>query len=383
MKLTLVNILYGAGAICLVCLSTLGQVSTPTSTPEEAVKVATDEVKLNVMARDRFGKFVPTLTPDDLLIVEEETPQVITSMRRVPASVLFLLDTGGDLNFVKSVATTKLTAKVVIDNLSPEDNIAVIQYSDRVETVSDWTHNYDEVFANMDKWLLSGKRSRLSDGLNAAVGLFKSQPIENRHLVLISDGLESVADDSAIQNAIQNLLATNITVHVISYTQLEQQRAQKASQRVSLGRRDTKPRIPTYIFDDMVKSLPVAEEVRSFLKAQNESQNILIVSLDNERTKFIRAKREAWKTSERQLRELADDTGGVFEAPEETTILLEFAVEVARAIGSQYVVTYSPTKPISKLQEIEIRKVRVGTSCQGVEIRSRHRLFLQQTKRIK
>lgn len=360
--------------------SALAQEPMATATPDETVKVATEEVKLNVMARNSFGRFVSTLKPDDLLIVEEGTPQTITSMRRVSANVLFLLDTGGDLNFAKNVATTKITAKITIDKLSAADNIAVIQYSDKIETVAAWTKDHSAIFHSLDKRLISGKRSRFSDALNAAVALFQTQPLENRHLVLISDGLESIANDAARQNALQNILAANITIHVISYTQIEQLRAQKASQRVTFGKGDTKPRVPTYIYDEMLKSLPVAEEVRRFLKTQNESQHIVVVSLDKERIKFIHGKRDAWRTSETLLRELAEDTGGVFHTPEEPTTMLEFAVEVARAIGSQYVVTYSPTKPVSESPGVEIRKVRVGSHCDGVEIRSRQKLILHQAK---
>ena len=151
--------------------SALAQQPMATATPDETVKVATEEVKLNVMARNSFGRFVSTLKPDDLLIVEEGTPQTITSMRRVSANVLFLLDTGGDLNFAKNVATTKITAKITIDKLSAADNIAVIQYSDKIETVAAWTKDHSAIFHSLDKRLISGKRSRFSDALNAAVSL--------------------------------------------------------------------------------------------------------------------------------------------------------------------------------------------------------------------
>lgn len=384
MKTGFANLSFALSLVILLCLAVFPQEPTPTPSPtptppDEPVKVVTEEVKLNVMARNTYGKFVPTLKPDDLLIVEEGTPQTITSMRRVPANVLFLLDTGGELNFVKSVVLTKLMAKIVIDRLGDDDTIAAIQYSDKIETVSDWTKDREAIFESLDKRLFSGKRSRFSDGLNAAVDLFDSRPLENRHLVLISDGLESVADVTKRQNALQNILAANITIHVISYTLLEEQRAKKASQRITLGKGDTKPRVPDYIFDSMLKSLPVKEEVRRFLKTANEAQRIVIVTLDNERVRFIRARRESWRESETRMRELAEDTGGVFHAPEEPVTMLEFAFEVAGAIGSQYVVTYSPTKPVADLPRGETRKVRVGTHCDGVEIRSRQKLILNRT----
>jgi hypothetical protein len=82
--------------------------------------------------------------------------------------------------------------------------------------------------------------------------MFKARPFENRHLVLISDGVETVADETAQRIALRNLLATNITVHVISYTQLQEQMAQKSTQRIRLGDGKTKPRIPPFIYESML-----------------------------------------------------------------------------------------------------------------------------------
>lgn len=73
------------------------QYPSPTPTPpEEMIKVYTEEVNLNVTAQTDSGKFVPSLKADDLLVVEEGTPQTINAMKRVPANVLLLLNTGLD-----------------------------------------------------------------------------------------------------------------------------------------------------------------------------------------------------------------------------------------------------------------------------------------------
>ena len=361
----------------LFSLTVFAQQPTPTP-PDERIKIQTEEVHLNVMAQSSFGRFVPTLKPEDLLVVESGDPQTITSMRRVPANVLLLLDTGRELNFVKTVALTKLTAKILIDNLSAEDSIAVVQYADKIETISDWTSDHASVFSELDNKLFSGKRQRFAEAINQAIGVFNTRPLENRQLVLISDGLDTVADAVALQMAMRNLLAANITIHVIAYTQLEERAAQESTQRIKIGKGDTKPRVPEYIFDDIVKSMPVREETRRFLKSMNASQRIVIIQLDNERIRRVRVKREAWRVSENRMQELADDTGGSFHAPEETETMWKFAAEVARAIGSQYVITYMPTKPFVDSAQNETRKVRVGTHCDGVQIRSRQKIVLNR-----
>ena len=357
-------------------LSILAQEPSPTP-PDEAVKILTEEVHLNVSAQDDNGKFVPTLTKDDLLIVESGDPQTITSMRRVPANILLLLDTGGNLTYAKNVAATGVAAKVFVKYLSSEDTLAVMQYNDKIETISDWTDDFNSAMKAMDGKLLSGKRSRFSEALNAADEMFKSRPLENRHLVLISDGVETVADNIAQQTALQNLLAANITVHVISYTQLEEQRTRKAARRINLGDGKTKPRIPPDIFEMIFLTDNLTFEQKAFLKVMNEAQRIVIVNLDNEMLRTIRSKREEWQTSEIKLQNLAENTGGIFQAPEEYETMLRFAAEIAAAVDSNYVITYTPKRPIADAPDGETRKVRVSSHRAGVRIKSRQKIIVE------
>jgi hypothetical protein len=107
----------------------------------------------------------------------------------------------------------------------------------------------------------------------------------------------------------------------------------------------------------------------------NEAQRIIIVTLDNERIKLIKQRREAWLGSEDQMRGLADDTGGMFHAPEEIETMWSFALEIANNIDSEYVVTYTPTKPFAASSG-ESRKVIVSTHRDGVHVRARQKLIL-------
>lgn len=350
----------------------------PTPPDNEPIKILTEEVNLNVSAQYSNGKFVPTLTKDDLLIVESGEPQTITSIKRVPAQVLLLLDTGSDINFAKNTAMTGITAKVFVKYLSPKDSLAVMQYNNKIEAISDWTSDFNAAMTEMDKKLFGGRRSRFSEALNAAVEMFKSRPLENRHLVLITDGAESVADQAARQAALQNLLAANITVHVISYTQMEEQRARKAARPIKLGDGKTQPRVPEYIYDDILRGINLRPEQKRFLKTANQAQRLVIVNLDNEMMKTVRRKREEWRNSETKLQTLADDSGGVFQASESLESMWKFAAEVANAVDSQYVVTYMPIRSIAESPLSETRKVRVSSPCDGVRIKSRQQIVVSK-----
>lgn len=100
----------------------------------------------------------------------------------------------------------------------------------------------------------------------------------------------------------------------------------------------------------------------------------MIFDIDRERLKLVRRKSEEWGESQIKLQNLAEDTGGMFQAPEQPETLLKLAAQVANAVDSNYVITYIPTKPLT--QGLESRKV--SSHCNGVTIRARHRIVLNQ-----
>lgn len=64
---------------------------------------------------------------------------------------------------------------------------------------------------------------------------------------------------------------------------------------------------------------------------------------------FIRSRREYLKslgTSQLQLAILAQYTGGEFLLPESLVEIVDQAAKVSQSIKSQYVVTYSPKRPL-------------------------------------
>src|ERR1044072_8011683 len=69
----------------------------------ETVKVYTEEVRLPVVAYDDRERFDPTLTADDVLVLEDGVPQRVRSVRRVPANILLVFDMGGQVTAARAV----------------------------------------------------------------------------------------------------------------------------------------------------------------------------------------------------------------------------------------------------------------------------------------
>ncbi len=104
-------------------------------------KVFVEEIKLNVLAFDASGKFASGVNKEDLVISEDGRLHQPTSLRRIPANVLIVLDVGNEISFGKRRKITSDTALALVGALQSEDSIAVMQYGDKVEFLAEWTQD--------------------------------------------------------------------------------------------------------------------------------------------------------------------------------------------------------------------------------------------------
>src|SRR5438445_1892225 len=106
----------------------------PTPTPaDDTLRIHTEEIKLNVLAFDERGNFFRDVNANDLVITEDNILHQPASVRRMPANVLIVMDTGGELRVVKSLEQTRKIARGVVQALRPGDSVAIMQYSDKAE----------------------------------------------------------------------------------------------------------------------------------------------------------------------------------------------------------------------------------------------------------
>src|SRR5256714_3003593 len=130
--LILLTILF-VGTLCLSASTSEAQTITPLPSPspsptasesQEKVSVFTEEVVIPVTAYDDSGHLSVALEPQDILVFEDDVRQTVRSIRRIPANVLLLLDTGGELNPAMRVSTTRDLATRLISNLRTGDRVA-------------------------------------------------------------------------------------------------------------------------------------------------------------------------------------------------------------------------------------------------------------------
>ena len=348
---------------------TLGAFTTEATAQDDAgqdvLRVSVEEVRIPVAAYDAGGRFDPTLSVDDLLVREDGVSQSVKGVFRLPAYVLLLADTGGELNPVKTARLTGGVAAGLVSALRHGDSVALMQVSNRAELIQGWTSDLYGAANTAGTKLLSGKRSALAEGLVRAREYLKGAPAGNRHLVIISDGLDSGAGPLNFSEALKGLAASGVTVHVISYTTL----GLKAKRPPA-----TRPRERNSMPEEGIMSLPKDDanpkdqvpNMRGIMEAKGGG----VVDLDRLFRRGGKVKKELARR-EAEFGELAAETGGGLWLPSTADEMLRQAAEAAREIDARYVVTYKPRRPLADAKPGEYRKLDVLARRQGLIVRSR------------
>lgn len=329
---------------------------------QEQVRVFTEEVIIPLFADEDSGRSAFPLDPRDIMVFEDDVPQQVRSIHRVPASVLLLLDTSGEMNPAMSVRTTREVAMRVVSNLTSGDRVAALQFGGRMGLLQDWTTEKDAVTHALKTKLFSGKRARLVEALMAAASKLKETPIGNRHIVLITDGVESSGARAQLTEAVKQLLDAHVTVYVISYGMLGRKIIDRQNPMVKVT--NTKRRNAKDIADEIMNPTQPSD-------AQRKDKIYVVIDTDVAMRRKRGDYEEAAKESEKWLAALAENTGGLMASPQSPDEMIRQGEEVARQIGSQYVVTYTPKRPLASAAEGEYRALRVVSLRLGTQVRTR------------
>lgn len=335
----------------------------PSPSPEESVRVFTEEVRLPVVAFDSYGHYDPTLELDDILVLEDGVIQQLRSVRHIPANVLFILDTGGESSGLggmsKSTSLTRQVASKLIAQLADGDSIAVMQSGNTSEMLQPWTTDKNTVLRTLKNKLLSTKRSRISEAIaNASVQL-RERPEGSRHVVMITDGVDTPGGKVDREDAMRKLIAARATVHIISYTEFVQQKSDKKSSSTSAGQRPP-------------SSDPITATDPTLPPGTTRSPSFGIgIRFDPAMRRMRKAYEAEVKKSEQALKNIAEETGGRIMLPVNSQEMLAQASEIAQAIGAEYVVTYRPKRPLAEANPGEYRRIEVASRRVGLSLHAR------------
>ena len=370
------------------------QKPTPVPTPSRPgqdvqpdVRVYTEEVRIPVFARDDYGRFDPSLETDDVLILEDNVPQLVRSVRRVPASVLLVINTGGELNAGMRTNVTRQLALNLVGHLREGDSVAVLQFNRRTELVQNWTNDFDAASRSLRTKFGSGTGARHADALTRAARLFDGQPLGNRHVVLVTDGVETPGGDESPEElgrilqgteanvlggragyaeAYKQLQAAQATIHVVSTGTLGKKVADDKKKRGPSGSPPGSTRSSGVAVAGINPTVPPA-----VVQQRTASGSGATIDFDPAMRRLRKAYERAQRRSEQQMKTLTAETGGLIKLPATDEDLVAEGEEVAREIGTQYVITYTPKRPLAESPATEYRRLRVTPRRGGLTLRAR------------
>lgn len=336
----------------------------PTPSEDDRVKVFTEEVRLPVMAMDQFGHYDPTLVPDDILVLEDGVAQQIKSVRRIPANVILILDTGGELSGLggisKKTSLTRDVALEVLGQLREDVWLEVMQFNNSVDLLQPWTRDRAATVRVLKTKISSGKRAHFADAVAAAAQQLKDRPEGSRHVVIITDGVDSGGGKIDRGEALKQLAAARATVHVISYTEFVRQARPKKTGS------DAVRQLPTS-HDPITSNDPTQPPGTT----RSPAYVYHSITFDPAMRRQRKGYEDAVKTSQQILTDITQETGGQIYLPKTVDEMIAQARDAAREVGAEYVVTYRPKRPLSSAKKAEYRRVEVASRRVGLTLRSR------------
>ena len=330
------------------------------------MRIETREVRMPIRAYNNVGKPVTDLAPKDVVIIEDGTARQTTSIKFEPANILLVLDVSNEIGTFKNGESDRNNIYVdekdyekpehgdmlprkttpiltqpaprefaynVVDNLAATDRIAIIQYSDKVQLIQDWTLDRKQARGALDSKFRTGIQSTFHDAMALAAKKLDDCKTGRRVMILLSDGLDS-ASKTTRGKALEALMKTETSIFVVSWTELLRSEIIKAMQWNGVQER---------------------QDNRTF-KRQGELAAFLH-KLDGQ---------------EIELKGLAEVTGGEFYLPTRFKFFLRQPTEILKDIGAQYTLTYLTER---EFVDTSFRSVQVLAARSGLTVKARQRRY--------
>jgi VWFA-related protein len=225
LKSFLFKYLWVAVVVTAAALSVSAQKpkASPTPLPEDpqgSVRIPIRRVRLPITVTDKKGNFVPGLSQNDFVILEDKIPQSIETFsddlsQTTPLFIAVLMDTSpstaGKLKFQQESAMNFIQTVVKLR----KDRVLFGTFDDEITLLQDFTDKLDL----LDKAVYSVKKMGKQTALFDAVWQFCDEKMRSvpgrRVLLLVTDG-EDTYSRANIRDAIDIAQRTETTIFAIS-----------------------------------------------------------------------------------------------------------------------------------------------------------------------
>ena len=187
--------------------------------PSPQFRSATDLVALDVCVKNRAGQFVPAMTVQDFLVLEDNVPQKLSffaSDQRTPLAVVLLIDrsasiTGEELDRAKDAAAA------FVRTLRPGDLVEVVVFNERASRLFPLGADHAAAEASINEDLAPLGMTALYEAV--LVGLRDLERARSKDyqtaIVVLTDG-EDTSSLPTFDDVLENSRRSGVMVYAIS-----------------------------------------------------------------------------------------------------------------------------------------------------------------------
>lgn len=339
-------------------------------------RIETIEAKIPVRAFDPLGKRVLDLKPKEVIVIENGAGRQVTSLKPEPANILLVLDhslemgtykngrerppdpdavslpppplSGTGPNRLLTAPASVEFAERLIAGLGETDRIAIIQYSDRVELIQDWTANGKEARTALRARFRQGQKTRFYDALRLAAETFSKSPAGRPVLILLTDGVDTTSQTPK-DEAIRALARTGATIYLVNWSEAVKGEITRTKPRIISGHGGT-PK-----------------------DTASAGVSINIAPWIFKRNKGLKEYLKKAAANAKELALLAENSGGEDYPLKNFDELTGKPEQILEEIGAQYTLTYLTER---RANETAARDLEVIGARNGLSIFSRKKYFV-------
>jgi len=316
------------------------------------IRLDTDLVSVDVIVTDRDGnRSSAVLKVSDFGVYEDGVRQKISnfSAADVPFNLVLLIDTSGSAR--DEVGLMRRAARRFLDELRPHDRVAVIQFNKQVELLKDLTADRAKIEEAL-QLLDPGSGTSFYDSLKLTIDEVFKQVEGRKAIVALTDGVDSfgytIFDQILPALERSNILTYFLELDTEEFTQAGMARDCRDDNHFEFSRKQLKKYL--------------AEYGAGAVKTEFQPHCLLT---EAER---MQINRRLYESARRELREMANKTGGRVYPVKDTRQLEPAYSQIAAELRTQYSIAYYPT---NEKHDGKWRTLRVVVNRPGFTTRTR------------
>ncbi|HXI94462.1 MAG TPA: VWA domain-containing protein [Blastocatellia bacterium] len=309
---------------------------------EGSLKLETHLVNLNVSATDNAGKSIPDLKREDFSVYEDGVRQQISffSPERSPFNLVLLIDLSGSMK--GEIELIKETALHFLDVISAQDSVAVVTFSNDVTVVSQLTKDRDDLRDSIEFMLAPTGGTAFYDALGyALVEVLRKVKGQRNAVIAITDGEDNILQSKLLEKLRPGGMRGPVLGSFLTFEELLDGATESDALIYPLHLSPTQPQV---IVQSNVNPPP---RVHSPL---------------------LEVRDELTEIATKQLRSLAEASGGRFYHANRIEDLKGVFERVAAELRTVYSMAYTPT---NLNYDGRFRKIRVQVNRSDVLVRTR------------